>query len=205
MLSQLGIPDRTFPSQCFAVVCPLLADEAASVVRSAIYALHHIDSVQAASHIIPFAAHLNDDIREAVAFGLNAVDTSEAHDALLRLMRDRSADVRNWATFGIARQSEIDNSDIRIALLAGLADADYEVRYEAAIGLARRRDIRSVKNLKQLLHEDPGDIFAREAATMLLGLSESETDTAKLLGALQRLDRCTHPLWTAGTLHRLGV
>lgn len=189
VLSQLGIPERTYPDQCLATVLPLLVDEAAGVVRSAIYALHHIDSLQAAPHIAPLATHLNDDIREAVAFGLNAVDTSEAHDVLLKLMRDRSADVRNWATFGIARQSDIDNLDVRGALVANLADPDDEVRYEAAIGLARRRDNRSVKILKQLLHEDPDDTFAQEAAGILLDLSETETDTVTLLGALQRIER----------------
>lgn len=189
VLGQLGIPGRTYPNQCLSAVLPLLADEAASVVRSAIYALHHIDSFQAAPHIAPLATHLNDDIREAVAFGLNGADSSEAHDALLKLMRDRSPDVRNWATFGIARQSDIDNSDIRSALFASLADSDEDVRYEAAIGLARRRDIRSVKFLKQLLHEDPDDIFALEAAAILVDLNEVETDTVALLGALQRLDR----------------
>jgi len=189
VLSQLGIPERTYPDQCLAAVLPLLVDEAASVVRSAIYALHHIDSLRAAPHIAPLATHMNDDIREAVAFGLNAVVSSGAHDVLLKLMRDRSADVRNWATFGIARQSDIDSSDVRGALVANLADLDDEVRYEAAIGLARRRDIRSVKILKQLLHEDPDDIFAQEAARILLDLSEIETDTVTLLGALQRLDR----------------
>lgn len=189
VLGQLGIPDRTYPDQCFTAVLPLLVDEAASVVCSAIYALHFIDSFQAAPLIAPVATHLNDDIREAVAFGLNAVDTSEAHDVLLQLMRDRNADVRNWATFGIARQSDTDSLDVRAALVANLADADDDVRYEAAIGLALRRDTRSVNILKQLLHEDPDDIFAREAAGILLDLNETETDTVTLLGALQRLDR----------------
>ncbi len=189
ILSQLGVPERTYPDQCLTAVLTLLADEAAFVVCSAIYALHHIDSLQAAPHIAPLANHLNDDIREAVAFGLNGVDTSKAHEVLLKLMRDRNTDVRNWATFGIARQSDIDNSDVRSALVANLADADDEVRYEAAIGLARRRDIRSLKILKQLLHDDPDDIFAREAAGILLDFSGIETDTVTLLGALQRLDR----------------
>lgn len=189
VLSQLGIPDRTYPEQCFAAVLPLLVEKAVSVVRSAIYALHHIDSFRAAPHIAPLATHLNDDIREAVAFGLNAVDTSEAHDVLLQLMRDRSADVRNWATFGIARQSDIDNSNVRAALVVCLADADDDVRYEAAIGLARRRDTRSIRILKQLLLEDTDDFIAREAAGILLEVNGVETDTITLLGALQRLDR----------------
>lgn len=197
VLGQLGIPDRTYPNQCLTAVLPLLVDEAASVVRSAIYALHYIDSLQAAPHIAPLANHLNDDIRVAVAFGLCGVAFSEAHDVLLKLMSDRSPDVRNWATFGIARQSEIDNSDVRSALFAGLADPDEDVRYEAAIGLARRRDTRSVKILKQLLHEDPDDIFAREAAAILVDLDEIESDTVALLGALQRLDR-----WGKGTPFR---
>ena len=60
---------------------------------------------------------------------------------------------------------------------------------EAAIGLARRRDTRSIRILKQQLHEDPDDFFAREAAGILLEVNGVETDTITLLGALQRLDR----------------
>lgn len=194
VLSQLGLTQRTFPEESFSAVLPLLRDEVLTVVCDAIYALQHIDRRRAASHIIPFANHGDDNIRHAVAFGLGAVDMPEAQEVLLRLMTDRDADVRNWATFGIGQQSDVDTDQIRAALAAALSDEDADVRYEGIIGLGRRRDSRAVRYLKFLLHEYPDDIFAREATAKLLGLTESgQIATADLLGALQRLQR-----WSGG-------
>jgi HEAT repeat protein len=198
ILGQLGLPERTFPDECFSAVLPLLADEAEMVVCDAIYALQHINPLRAAPHIIPFGDHENDHIRHAVAFGLGAVDTLDAQEVLLKLMKDRDADVRNWATFGLGQQSEADSEQIRSALAMALSDHDADVRYEGIIGLGRRRDGRAVRYLKLLLHEDPDDIFAREAAARLLGLNESgQSTTSDLLGSLQRLQR-----WSGGSVPR---
>lgn len=190
ILGQIGVPERTFPDQCFDAVLPLLSDETPAVVFAAIFALQHIDRLRAAPYVIPFASNLDDDIRYAVAFALAAVDTSDANMTLLLLMGDRDAEVRNWATFGLGQQSDADSDQIREALVAGLADDDSDVRYEAIIGLGRRRDRRALRFLKTMLHDDPEDIIAREAAAMLLGLESSDDrPTDKLLGALQRLQR----------------
>lgn len=190
ILSQLGVPARTFPDESFNAVLPLLADEDQEVVCDAIYALSHIDSQRAAPQIFPFAGHEDEDIRYAVTFGLGAVDTLEATQTLLKLMRDRDADVRNWATFGIGQQRDYDSDEIRTALAEALLDDDADVHYEAIIGLGRRRDRRAVRYLKVLLHEDPEDIFARGAAAKLVGLDESgQVATIDLLAALQRLQR----------------
>jgi len=198
VLGQLGLPERTFPEESFSAVLPLLKDEVLTVVYDAICALQHVDRVRAASHIILFADHWDDNIRHAVAFGLGAVDTQEAQQALLKLMADCEPDVRNWATFGIGQQSDVDIDQIRAALAVALSDDDADVRYEGVIGLGRRRDSRAVSYLKRLLHEDPDDIFAREATAKVLGLNESgQIATAELLGALQRLQR-----WSGGSLPR---
>ena len=197
-MGQLGVPERTFPEESFSAVLPLLKDEMLTVVCDAIVAPQHIDRERAASHIIPFAKHADDNIRHAVAFGLGAVDTPEAQKALLMLMTDRDPDVRNWATFGIGQQSDVDTDQTRAALAVALSDDDEEVRYEGIIGLGRRRDSRVIGYLKLLLHNDPDDIFAREASANLLSLSESgQITTADLLGVLQRLQR-----WSSGSLPR---
>jgi HEAT repeat protein len=188
ILGQLGVPDRTFPDECFSAVLSLLADDVEQVVEDAVYALHHIDSTRGSVHVIPFAGHENDDIRHAVAFGLGGVDAPEAHEALLTLMQDRDADVRNWATFGIGQQCDVDTDQIRGALASALSDDDDVVRCEGVIGLARRRDARAVPYLKRMLHDDPDDFRARDEAAKLLGFDEGEeVATANLLGALQRL------------------
>lgn len=105
-------------------------------------------------------------------------------------MTDRDPEVRNWATFGLGQQSDMDSDAIRQALKKQLSDDDPDVRYEAIIGLGRRRDRRALSFLKTMLHNDPDDVFAREAAAKLLGLNESgERATDELLGSLQRLQR----------------
>ena len=190
ILGQIGIPDRTFPDECFSAVLHLLADTDQRVVFNAVFALQHIDRPRAATYIIPLAAHDWDNIRYAVAFALGAVDSVEAHATLLSLMMDCDPEVRNWATFGVGQQSDTDSDAIRQALAAHLSDDDPDVRYEAIIGLGRRRDRRALGFLKTMLHNDPDDLFAREAAAKLLGFNESgERTTDELLGSLQRLQR----------------
>lgn len=190
ILGQIGIPDRTFPDQCFAAVLRLLADKNRQVVFDAIFALQHIERTRAAPYIIPFADHDWDNIRYAVAFALGAVDSAEAHSTLLSLMTDQDPDVRNWATFGLGQQSDADSEKIRRALAVNLSDDDSDVRYEAIIGLGRRRDRRALGFLKTMLHDDPDDLFAPEAAAKLLGFDESgDRATDELLGSLQRLQR----------------
>lgn len=190
ILGQIGVPVRAFPDQCFAAVLPLLTDEAQPVLFAAIFSLQHIDPLRAAPHIIRFADHPDDGVRYAVAFALGGVDTAEANRTLLKLMTDQDAEVRNWATFGVGQQSDADTDQIREALNARLADDDPDVRREAVVGLGRRRDRRALGFLKTMLHDDPDDLFAREAAAKLLGMDASgDMLTSDLLGALQRLQR----------------
>ena len=190
ILGQLGIPKRTFPSESFDALLGLLSDGDLDVLYSSIIALQNIDAARAATHILPFSDHPDGNVRYAVAFALCGVDGEEAIDALLALARDRDGDVRNWATFGLGQQSDADTPKIRKALAARLQDQDEDVRYEAIIGLARRRDVRMTGFLKTMLHDDPDDVFAREAAALLLGMQCSgDTATSDLLGALQRQQR----------------
>lgn len=190
ILGQLGVPERTFPDETFDAILRLLSDTSDEVLFSAILALQHVDAKRAASHILPFRDHPNDNVRYAVAFALGGVDDERAINALVKLTRDRDAEVRNWATFGLGQQCDADTPQIREVLTDRLDDKDQDVRYEAICGLARRRDVRMVGFLKTILHDDPHDIFAREAAARLLGMESSgDTSTSELLGALQRQQR----------------
>jgi HEAT repeat protein len=190
ILGQLGIPERAFREESFAAVLKLLSDSDINVLCSAILALQHIDAERAAAHVTPFSNHPNEDVRSAVAFALCGVEGEAALRTLLSLAKDEDGDVRNWATFGLGQQSEADTPEVREALAAGLRDREEDVRYEAIIGLARRRDTRMSGFLKTMLHNDPDDVFAREAAARLLGMEHSgETTTGDLLGALQRQQR----------------
>jgi HEAT repeat protein len=190
ILGQLGIPERRFPVESFKALLELLSDEDANVLNSAIIALYHTDQERAAAHVIPFSKHRDAKVRFAVTYALAGVKSEAALNALLGLAGDPDDDVRNWATFGLGQQSDVDTPRIRETLAARLDDHDEDVRYEAVIGLARRGDARMIGYLKNMLHEDPGDVFAREAAARMLNMDCSgDTTTAHLLGALQRRQR----------------
>ena len=188
ILGQLGVPDRTFPEECFQELVALLEDEDPRVISSAISAFGHLDAEGAAERILPFSSHDDANVRHAVAFALAGVDDSQVIATLLRLMADVDADVRDWATFAIGSQSDADSPEIRAALAIALSDEDADVRFEAICGLGRKRDRRAAPYLQTLLRDDLDDFFARIAAAELIGLSaDEEKATAELLAALQRM------------------
>jgi HEAT repeat protein len=100
-------------------------------------------------------------------------------DALIRLSSDTDRDVRDWATFTLARQFESDSPSLRAALHERLTDSDPEVRGEALLGLARRGESAIAPMiLRELEAELHGD-WAVEAAKLL--------GDAQFLPALARL------------------
>lgn len=192
ILGQLGIPDRTFPDECFGALIDLLEDQDVQVVWSAIYALGHLDADRSAERILPFRSHPDADVRHAVAFALGGVADYKATAALLELMIDADIDVRDWATFGIGILSKSDSAEIRTALAAALDDQNEDIRFEAICGLGLRRDRRAIPYLEAVLREQRDNLFAREAAAALIGASvddETLMTTETLLGALQRSRR----------------
>ena len=169
----------------------LLSDASDEVLFSAILALQHVDSERAASHVLAFREHPNDNVRYAVAFALGGVDDAMAIKALVGLTSDRDPEVQKWLQFGLGQRCDAGAPNPEV-LAYHLEDQDQDVRYEAICGLARRRDARMIGYLKTILHDDPDDVFAREAAARLLGMEGSgETSTSDLLGALQRQQRWT--------------
>jgi HEAT repeat protein len=167
VLGQLGVPERTYPDECFGAVLPLLADGDADVLACAIIALQHLDRGQALAHVLPFRLHPEAHVRFAVTHALCGVDDEQAIKALLSLSEDQDDDVRNWATFGLGQQSDRDTPQIRAALEARLDDRDEDVRDEAVIGLARRGDARMAAALEAILENDPNDFLAQHAAELL--------------------------------------
>lgn len=83
-------------------------------------------------------------IRKTVAMGLGGAMVNESIpagvQALIRLMGDADAGVRDWATFSLAGLDE-DSPEIRTALWARVEDGDYDTRCEALAGLASRHDL----------------------------------------------------------------
>jgi HEAT repeat protein len=96
--------------------------------------------------------HPDPDVRYAVTFGLIGLTDPLAIDTLIELSRDDDDHVRNWATFGLARQVNTDTPAVRDALLARTADPDDDARAEGLIGMALRRDDRVVPMLLDALN-----------------------------------------------------
>jgi HEAT repeat protein len=161
VLGQFGWREHAGLEPSIARLRELLADPDDDVIASAIHALGHRHDARAAADVLAFRTHPNGDIREAVAFALPSLgaESNEAIvDALLVLMRDTAAPVRDWATFGLGTALyQLDTPRIREALVAQLADDDEETRREAVFGLCERRDPLGIETLVRLLDEDPTD------------------------------------------------
>ncbi len=99
-----------------------------------------------------------------------------AVESLLALMQDSDADVRDWATFGLCVLGESDSAEIRDALLIRIGDTDENAREEAAIGLSKRKDQRVLIPLIAMLEQPSVPDRAIEAAELMLGERDEETE-----------------------------
>lgn len=182
VLAQLGNsaehPSNNFPEECFKAVANMAATEDSSQpLSSAIYALGHIGNPSAVPIIVRHSAHSDPDVRFAVAFACGSLGNEPlAVGTLLMLMSDEDADVRDWATFGLASLSELDTPSIRDALVTALDDPDEEVRQEALVGLAKRRDRRVLPHLFRQLQQPEIDDLTIEAARVMLEVAHDSPD-----------------------------
>jgi HEAT repeat protein len=186
ILGQLGIPDRCFPTESVNLLIQLLATEEHEKVLDAIcVALGHLHDVKSVPALSRLKTHPCDRVRFAVVFGLLALEDQLAIESLIELSRDRDADVRNWATFGLGTQIEADTAEIRAALFERIRDEDEETRGEALVGLARRKDERVIEPLIKELERYPVAqwSFCIEAA--------EEFGDSRLLPVLRRLKQST--------------
>lgn len=180
ILAQLGLtaehPKNNFPEECFSVVSSAVEREKDPLpLRSAIHALGHIGNALAVPLLIEHRYHPSAEVRFAVAFALgNFPNDERSACALLELMRDDVANVRDWATFGLGVQGKLDSQEIRQGLADRLTDTDRDARGEALCGLAKRRDTRALPALiAELNQAEPSD-RAFEAAEAFLDCALDE-------------------------------
>jgi hypothetical protein len=83
---------------------------------------------------------------------------------MIKLTRDPSGEVRNWACFALGTQTTADSEPIRAALAARLEDRHRECRAEAVLGLALRRDDRAVVHVLRALKDGSIGRLTIEAA-----------------------------------------
>jgi hypothetical protein len=177
LIGQFGhvAPDAPtlFPEERFAALRDLLADERAGpdrpeVLASAAVAFGHLGDARCVVLVSPLAGHPVAGTRLAAAMALATHD--DALDALIGLSRDEDAQVRDWATFALGRQTTLDTPALRDALRARLDDADFDTMSEAVAGLAARGD---------------GDVAPALARALTRG--EALDDPSLLLEAARRL------------------
>jgi HEAT repeat protein len=143
VLGQLGAAsERPFATPATPILEGLLDDPDESVVSCALVALGHLGT-GATTSICALASSPSDRIRYSVAWCLGLRDEPPALLTLIALSRDVDPEVRDWATFAVAQQSDVDTPEVRHALVDRLNDTDDETRAEAMLGLAKRGDARA--------------------------------------------------------------
>jgi HEAT repeat protein len=205
ILGQLGVPDRTFPEECFQTLRTMLNGESdPDVLQSIAIAFGHLNDVRAVPLLAPLRTHLDAEVRLGVVRGLSRHEDAQAIESLIVLSRDEDEDVRDWATFGLGTMIATDSPEIRDALVARLSDGNDDARGEALVGLARRKDDRVFEALYNELGAENVGLLALEAAEefadprlvpALLELQETwKDDNDRWTGDLQQaLLRCQQP------------
>jgi HEAT repeat protein len=183
ILGQLGVPNRSFPTESVQVLLQLLDFESdEDVLQAVCTALGHIHDPTAIPSLVRLKTHVSAQVRQAVVVALLGFEDPLAIKTLIEMSSDRDELVRDWATFGLGKQIDTDTPEIRAALLARISDEDEVTRVEALVGLARRKDQRVIepliKELKRYSDPEYGN-YTVEAA--------EEIADARLLPTLMRL------------------
>ena len=178
VLAQLGRtaehPSNRFPEESYIAVAKMLARETeVQPLSAAITALGHLDNPAAIPLIIAYQNHTDPGVRHAVAFALGSFPNEAASiHALLKLMEDGEAEVRDWATFALGVLGDSDSAEIRDALFLRINDSNADVREEAMAGLGKRSDPRLIPILLTALESESLNERVIEAAAAMLGLEE---------------------------------
>jgi HEAT repeat protein len=141
VLGAVACVDPTSASAIADTLIPRLhVEHDASVLDSVITALGHAGDSRARAGVVKHADHPDERVRLAVAWSLPSLGLDEGSlAAMRRLSSDPEAQVRDWATFGLA-ESDARDAATTEALAARSADPHDDTRAEAILGLARRHD-----------------------------------------------------------------
>ncbi len=173
ILSEFGIPERTFPEEAIKLLVGLLDHETdEEVIALVCIAFGRNPNARVVEPLVRLKGHQSALVREAVAHGLLTQKDDLAVQTMIELSNDQCAEVRNWATFGLSRQIDLDTPEIREVLLQRVDDDEAEIRGEALIGLAERGDERVIEPLiRELRAIDEADDYWDHAfeAAMYMG------------------------------------
>lgn len=173
MLGQVSTVDEEHVTEVGERLVGLLDDEDADVLEAAIIGLGHAASHGyemahgARTRILALGRHRSVHVRGAVARALPFPDhEEEALDLLRGLSADRSADVRDWATFGLANSEARDEATVS-ALVARLDDRHRATRIGAIDGLALRGHPLAKDAMEREIARGDVDFILEEAARLV--------------------------------------
>ena len=153
ILAQFGHP-RLHVKKILSTLFKLLKNETdKNVISSILYGIGHNNenlTEKQIEIICSYQDHKSVNVRHSIVSSLLAVEKTQAIKTLIKLSKDKSPDVRDWATFGLGIQIELDNELIREALWCRTYDSDKATRNEAIFGLAKRKDER----IKEILQSE---------------------------------------------------
>jgi HEAT repeat protein len=148
-------------------------------------AFGHIGDERCVDPLIRWQAHPNPEVRNGVVSGLLGREEPAAMETLIKLSTDSHVDVRDWATFGLARYTDLDFPRLRQALIDRLGDDDTDTAAEAINGLARRGDERALLPLIEALQSQRpvSDPFVLVEALYALAIATADLRLHPLLMA----------------------
>ncbi len=179
ILGQLGTPKRPFRKESLPILHSMLhAESRTKVLNSVLTALGHCqekDDRHGLTRICVFQTHRSAAVRFGLIMALLGRTEKISLDTLISLSDDKSAEVRDWATFGLGTMIEIDSPKIRDALAKRLADRHYATKCEAIAGLAKRKDDRGKKALvRELKRTNPPTLLFEAAANLAAPIPEPQ-------------------------------
>lgn len=153
ILSQLGSKRQKFKGKLLELIFDILVKtDNEKLIYSCLIAIYHNHKGLPNRQIkilSNFKRSKSKDIRYGVVFSLSTIENKIAIDTLIFLTKDRSPQVRDWATFGIGTHIKTDNPEIREALYKRCFDKDYQTKQEAIKGLDNRNDERVYQIISQ--------------------------------------------------------
>jgi HEAT repeat protein len=190
ILGQFGFRVGAFAEDRFnALTSALTVEHDPRVQDSLIYAIGHLDEARSVSFLLPFTKSGSSNVRLAVASTLNPDWGTRAAAALMDLMTDQAASVRDWATFAFTLYSA-DGPEIREALAQRLYDVDPDTRAEAASALAKRGDLRCLEEIRLNLGREGtcDSLCYLQGVRFLLGVTDTDKRSPQdLLAELNRI------------------
>jgi HEAT repeat protein len=170
VLGQLGVASgETFVEESIPTVIRLCEEtDSLEVLQSGIAALGHMHDPQGLPVLLANVDHVDEGVRYYVASALpwvveDSVDPAVI-EALIKLMKDTSPLVRDWATFSLGTMLNEDNPVIREALWARADDEDPETIFEALRGLGSRHASGVVGRIIDLLNRPDVSSYYVDAA-----------------------------------------